>query len=153
MSREERSASRKGLSRSTANSELLLPRHTSGRVGATSKLASVAREYRALYSGTTTANGFESTPILGLSVRISGIESARRSWPSVGVGGNSHCTYTEGKDGKRKLGRVHAGGSGGHCRCGKAPFSRSDRPPQGGRKRVERGGLQEFRRESPRLKS
>ena len=44
-------------------------------------------------------------------------------------------------DGKRKPGRVHAWGRGAQCRCGKAPPSRSDRPPQVRRERVGRGSL------------
>ena len=45
-------------------------------------------------------------------------------------------------DGKRKPGRAHTRGRGAQCRFGKAPPSRSDRPPQGGRERVGRGSLQ-----------
>ena len=40
-------------------------------------------------------------------------------------------------------------GRGAQCRCGKAPPSRSDRPPQGGRERVGRGSLRERQAQSP----
>ncbi len=141
VSREERKPVREGLIHPKPYDNLLLPWHKPKTVGAMSKLAPVVREYRTLYSGTTTANGFNSLPILGLSVRTPGIKSAGQSRPSVGVGSIKQCTHAEGKDGKRKPGRVHAWGRGAHCRCGKAPPSRSDRPPQGARKRVGRGSL------------
>ena len=42
-------------------------------------------------------------------------------------------------------------GRGAQCRLDKAPPSRSDQPPQGGRERVGRGSLRDCRRESPAL--
>jgi len=116
--------------------------HKPGSVGVASRPAPVAREYRVLYSGTTTANGFDSRPLLGGRAREHR-ELNRRDNPSLGRSGRRMKSRPRrGKDGKRKPGRVHAWGRGAQCRFGKAPPSRSDRPPQGGRKRVGRGSLQ-----------
>ncbi len=140
---EGRSAFRNGLSRCTADPELLLSRHTSGWVGATSKLAPVVRSQRTLYSGTTTANGFDSRSPIGDRAREYR-ELNRRDNPRNGSGRRVAATTPTRRpsvDGNRKPGRVHAWGRGVQCRCGNAPPSRSDRPPHGGRERVGRGSL------------
>ena len=100
---------------------------------------------RTLHSGTTTANGFDSCPSIGGRAREHR-ELNRRDNPRDGSGkrGSQHPLRPAARpvDGNRKPGRVHAWGRGAQCRCGKAPPSRSDRPPQGGRERVGRGSLQ-----------
>ena len=125
--------------------------HTSGSVDAASKPASVARPYcrRAPHSGTTTANGFNSRSPLGDRAR-GHRELNRRdnSRHRSGKRGSQHCSDPPPSpwNGKRKPGRARVWGRGAQLRCGKAPPSRSDRPPQGGRERVGRGSLRVRRR-------
>ncbi len=143
VSREERKPVQEGLIHPKSYDNLLLPWHKPKTVGAMSKLAPVVREYRTLYSGTTTAN---VTPLASPSPfwgrarehrELNQRDNPRRrsEWD---VSKTHPCRW---QDGKRKPGRVHAWGRGAHCRCGKAPPSRSDRPPQGARERVGRGSL------------
>jgi len=125
---------------------ILLPSsHMPGSVDATSKLASVVRGRPA------------SGPVLGDDdrerVRFPSPrwgrarehrELNRRDNPRHGSGRRVAAPLRpagHAVDAKRKPGRAHAWGRGAQCRFGKAPPSRSDRPPQGGRERVGRGSF------------
>ena len=114
------------LGRLVTGYEILPSLHTPRSVGATSKLAPVARRYRrrAPHSGTTTANGLNSRSPLGDRAREHR-ELNRRDNPRhrSGKRGSQHCSDPPPPpwNGKRKPGRVHAWGRGAQCRFGKAP--------------------------------
>ena len=123
----------KGLACLHPKRRVLLPRHKSGTVGATSRLAPVVRGRPG------------SHPVVG-DARAVHRQLNRRDNPRTGSGkcGSQYTLRPAARpvDGKRKPGRVHARGSGYNRGAAKAPPSRSDRPPQGGRERVGRGSLQ-----------
>jgi hypothetical protein len=136
--RAERKRVREGLTHSATYSVSLPSSHTSGSGGATCKLAPVVRFQRTLYSGTTTANGSIPSPFRG---RARGHRELNRRDNPRGRSKVGLKAPARSVDGKRKSGRAHARGRGAQSRFGKAPSSRSDRPPQGGRERVGRGSL------------
>ncbi|AEN05769.1 hypothetical protein Halar_2085 [halophilic archaeon DL31] len=104
----------------SGTSPVVLPAsHTSGLGGATSKLAPVVRFQRTRYSGTTTANGFDSRPHCWGRAREHR-ELNRRDNPPDGSKAGLKAPARP-VDGKRKPGRAHARGRGAQCRFGKAP--------------------------------
>ena len=109
-SRAERKRVAHTLSPSGTSPVVLPASHTSGLGGATSKLAPVVRFQRTRYSGTTTANGFDSRPHCWGRAREHR-ELNRRDNPPDGskVGLKAPARPV---DGKRKPGRAHARGVG-----------------------------------------
>ena len=139
-SRAERKRVAHTLSPSGTSPVVLPASHTSGLGGATSKLAPVVRFQRTRYSGTTTANGFDSRPHCWGRAREHR-ELNRRDNPPDGSKAGLKAPPGQWTVIGSRAAPMH-GGVGHKCRFGKAPPSRSDRPSQGARERVGRGSLQ-----------